>query len=48
MSEIFLKFNYMIDTLESYSVTVTPETLKRIELFVANFSFKLGNVRDPI
>lgn len=46
MSEIYLKYNYMIDSMISETSEIQTDSLERIYLFVANFPFKLGKLRN--
>ncbi|KRX00189.1 P-loop containing nucleoside triphosphate hydrolase [Pseudocohnilembus persalinus] len=46
MSEIFLKYNYMIDSMQSKSSQLNLEAIERILYFTANFSYKLGELRN--
>lgn len=46
MSEVYLKYNYMIDSMFNDTSLISEDMIERILLFVANFPFKLGKLRD--
>ncbi|EGR27718.1 hypothetical protein IMG5_190740 [Ichthyophthirius multifiliis] len=48
MSEIYLKYNYIIDTMETETSEINKECIERIKVLVAGFTFKLNQLRDPL
>ncbi|CAD8148668.1 unnamed protein product [Paramecium octaurelia] len=47
-SEVFIKYNYMIDKMDDPTSQILEDQLMRIQLFAMGIYFKLGSVRDPI
>ena len=45
-SEIYLKYNYMIDTMELSTSHIDEESIERVVYFTAGCSFKLYPLRD--
>jgi dynein heavy chain len=47
-SEIYLKFNYMIDSMQTKTEQIKKDSLERIVLFAARFCFKIEKLREII
>lgn len=48
LSEVFIKYNYMIDQMEDLTSHLSEETLVRIQYFVCGMQFKPKRLRDTL
>ncbi|EAR99019.2 dynein heavy chain 7, axonemal protein (macronuclear) [Tetrahymena thermophila SB210] len=48
ISEYYIKYNLMIDTMEDETSTLSDDIIDRVIIFATNYPFKLSQYRNPI